>query len=150
MYFQCFVIYVLHGWYAFDWKAFLLLPNFAGPLTLPIHQDATDTEPVKNCLILTGMEQLNFFIDRSFILSALCRRKLCSYQIDSCHQAMRSHKSSCCFSKLATELPSICVSHAKQNGFFCDEVWYGIFWCFGTWHELIESYGSCLCNLTKW
>ena len=24
MYFQCFVIYVLRGWYAFDWKAFLV------------------------------------------------------------------------------------------------------------------------------
>ena len=25
MYFQCFVIYVLRGWYAFDWKAFLVI-----------------------------------------------------------------------------------------------------------------------------
>ena len=26
MYFQCFVMYVLRGWYAFDWKAFLFYP----------------------------------------------------------------------------------------------------------------------------
>ena len=28
MHFQCFVIYVLHGWYAFDWKAFLVSKYF--------------------------------------------------------------------------------------------------------------------------
>ena len=45
---------------------------------------------------------------------------------------------------------NMCIACKTELFFGCDEVWYGIFWCFGTWHEVIESYGSYLCNLTKW
>ena len=34
MYFQCFVIYVLRGWYTFDRKVFLVSENFHHP---PLH-----------------------------------------------------------------------------------------------------------------
>ena len=45
---------------------------------------------------------------------------------------------------------NMCIACKTELFFGCDEVWYGIFWCFGTWHEVIESYGCYLCNLTKW
>ena len=34
MNFQCFVIYVLRGWYAFNWKAFLVIIIFSVPVNI--------------------------------------------------------------------------------------------------------------------